>query len=62
MTPTELKAARKRLGLTQKALAQALTDLGRKTSPRTVEGWEYGRTIPWDLELAIEKLEKINHS
>ncbi|MFA4904491.1 MAG: hypothetical protein WC600_17290 [Desulfobaccales bacterium] len=57
MTPNELKAARFRLGLTQKGLAQTLTALGRKTSRRTVEGWEQGRTIPWGIELALEKIE-----
>lgn len=57
MTPGELKAARLRLGLTQNSLAQALTALGRKTSPRTVEGWEQGRSIPWEMDLALEKLE-----
>jgi DNA-binding transcriptional regulator YiaG len=42
MTPADLKAIRRRLGLTQKGLAQALTNLDCPTSPRTVEGWEQG--------------------
>ncbi len=35
MTPSELKSARLRLGLTQEALAMALG-----VNPRTVAGWE----------------------
>lgn len=66
MTPIELKAARLRLGLTQKGLAQALSDLrGELISVRTVQGWESGwknSPIPWCLIFALEKLESIANS
>jgi DNA-binding transcriptional regulator YiaG len=50
MTPTELKAARRTLGLSQRALAVALSDpdnpQGHQVNPRTIRRWETGLQIP----------------
>ncbi|WP_063515537.1 helix-turn-helix domain-containing protein [Schleiferilactobacillus harbinensis] len=40
-TPTEIKTIRQKTGATQRVLAEMLA-----VSPRTVEAWEVGRTIP----------------
>lgn len=54
MTPSEFRAARKRLGLTRAALAEALG-----VTPRTVGNWSWGHTeIPPFMALAIEALER----
>lgn len=61
MTPTDLKAARLRLGLTQEGLARALSRIGFPRSLRTVQGWESGlpgKPIPAWLSLALDKLDK----
>lgn len=53
MTPSEIKAARARLGLSQAKLAAALP-----AATRTVEDWEAGRRTPPDyLERALRDLE-----
>jgi len=55
MTPADLLAARKRLGLTQGQLAQAL----RLQPPgdRTVRFWEKGeRAIPGPVVVAVEMM------
>lgn len=51
MTPTDLRTARKTLGLTQKQLAEAL-GLTRISITR----YEAGRAIPLYIELAIREL------
>lgn len=54
LTKEEVRAARKRLGLTQEAFAQALG-----VSLRTVEVWEGGRSSPPPyLSLALIVLEQ----
>lgn len=61
MTPDDLKATRRRLGLTQKALAEALTRIGFTVALRTVQNWEQGgarNPIPRGLTFALEKLTK----
>ena len=53
MTGPELKAARRRLGLSQAALAHALRLGG--DGGRTVRRWERGdRSIPGPVEVAVE--------
>jgi DNA-binding transcriptional regulator YiaG len=58
MTPAELKAARKALGLTQQGLADAL----RLTGPYakdTVRSWESGRRpISGPVQVAVEAMIK----
>lgn len=55
MTPTELRIARKTLGLTQKGLAQALR-MG-KHGWQTISKWERdGGTVPGPVSVAIELL------
>lgn len=57
MTPTDLRSARKRLGLSTNGLAEALR-LG-KGGGRTVRRWESGDTpISGPASLAIELLLK----
>lgn len=54
MTPAKLRAARKRLGMTQRRLAEALG-----VPPNTVYRWETGRMAilhPRILELALRAL------
>jgi DNA-binding transcriptional regulator YiaG len=56
MTPDELRAERKRLGLSQPKLAAALG-----ISVRTLQDWEQGRRVPRMMlliERAIAQLEK----
>ncbi len=54
MTSKELKKIRNDLGMTQKALAEALN-----TPFRTLQDWEYGkRRIPGILEITLECLKK----
>lgn len=63
MTPDDLKAARLRLGLTQKALAEALSKIGFSVKHRTVQNWEQGlprNPLPKGLLFALEKLEALN--
>lgn len=60
MTPADLRAARKRLGLTQKGLAEALR-MGSH-GWQTISGWESDsneRGVPGPAEVAIECL--LNH-
>jgi DNA-binding transcriptional regulator YiaG len=54
MTREELKKIRDDLGMTQKALSEALN-----TPFRTLQDWEYGkRRIPGILEIALACLKK----
>lgn len=56
MTPTDLKAARKALGLTQSGLAKALR-LSEKNGDRSVRIWETeGNTVPGPVQVAVELL------
>jgi transcriptional regulator with XRE-family HTH domain len=53
--PADLRAARKALGLTQHALAEAL-GMGR-WGWQTISAWEGGRSpVPKDLPAKLEKL------
>ncbi len=53
MTPADLRTARKRLGLTQNGLAEALR-MG-KWGWQTISKWERnGSTIPGPVQVAIE--------
>lgn len=53
MTPSEFRAARKRLGMTRAALAKALG-----VSPKTISNWAWERAaIPPFLALALKWLE-----
>lgn len=55
MTPAEFRDARKQLGLTQKALAEALR-MG-KHGWQTISGWENdGATVPGPVSVAMECL------
>lgn len=57
MTPADLRAARKRLGLTQHGLAEALR-MG-KWGWQTISKWENGDTpVPGPAQVAIELLLK----
>jgi DNA-binding transcriptional regulator YiaG len=57
MTPDDFRAARKTLGHTQHAMAEALR-MGRH-GWQTVSGWENGKTpIPGPVSLAVECLLK----
>lgn len=59
MTPTELRAARKRLGLTQHGLAEALR-MG-KNGWQSISRWEQdGNTVPGPAQVAIECLLEHN--
>jgi DNA-binding transcriptional regulator YiaG len=59
MTPAELKAARKALGMTQSEFADALL-LSPKNGGRTVRVWESeGSTIPGPVQIAVNCL--LNH-
>ncbi len=59
MTPAELRAARVKLGLTQKALARELR-MGEH-GWQSVSAWESGsRDIPGPVAVAVECL--LNHS
>ena len=55
MTPANLREARKRLGLTQHGLAEALR-MG-KNGWQSVSRWEQdGNTIPGPVQVAVEAL------
>jgi DNA-binding transcriptional regulator YiaG len=57
MTPADLRAARKRLGLTQHGLAEALR-MG-KHGWQSVSRWEQdGNTIPGPVQVAVEAMLK----
>lgn len=57
MSPSELREARKRLGLTQHGLAEALR-MG-KNGWQSVSRWEQdGNTIPGPVQIAIELMLK----
>lgn len=54
MTPADLRAARKTLGLTQSGLAEALR-LSPTNGSRTIRIWETdGNTIPGPAQVAVE--------
>lgn len=56
MTPTELRTARKTLGLTQSGLAKALR-LSEKNGDRSVRIWEQeGNTVPGPVQVAVEAM------
>ena len=56
MTPSELRTARKTLGLTQSGLAKALR-LSEKNGDRSVRIWEQdGNTVPGPVQVAIEAM------
>ena len=58
MTPVDLKAARKALGLSQSALANALR-LSPKNGGRTIRLWEAeGGTVPGPVQVAVEAMMK----
>jgi DNA-binding transcriptional regulator YiaG len=53
MTPSELRTARKTLGLTQSGLAAALR-LSEKNGDRSVRIWETeGNTVPGPVQVAV---------
>lgn len=55
MTPVDLRKARKRLGLTQHGLAEALR-MG-KNGWQSVSRWEQdGNTVPGPVQVAVESL------
>ena len=55
MSPRELRAARKRLGLTQHGLAEALR-MG-KNGWQSVSRWEQdGSTVPGPVQVAVEQM------
>ncbi len=56
MAENEFKAARKRLGMTQRELSETL-DIPK----RTIEEWEGGRRNPpeWVKKLILEKMESM---
>lgn len=54
MTPADLRALRKRLGLTQSAIAPLLGAAGE----RTIRAWESGyRRIPRSVEMLAAEME-----
>ena len=54
LTPADLRAARKALGLTQTGLAKALR-LSEKNGDRSVRIWETeGNTVPGPVQVAVE--------
>lgn len=56
MTPADLKAARKTLGLSQTGLAEALR-LSPANGDRTIRLWETkGNTVPGPAQIAVECL------
>lgn len=56
MTPTDLRAARKTLGLTQSSLAKALR-LSEANGGRSVRIWEReGNTVPGPVQVAVEAM------
>lgn len=63
MTPADLRASRKALGLTQSGLARALR-LSEKNGDRSVRIWESdGNTVPGPVQVAVEfMLEQVRNS
>lgn len=58
MTPSDLRAAREALGLTQSGLAKALR-LSPKNGDRSVRIWEAeGNTVPGPVQVAVEFMLK----
>jgi DNA-binding transcriptional regulator YiaG len=56
VNPSELRAARKTLGLTQSGLARALR-LSEKNGDRSVRIWETeGNTVPGPVQVAVEMM------
>lgn len=56
MDPSDLRAARKVLGLTQSGLAKALR-LSEKNGDRSVRIWEQeGSTVPGPVQVAVEAM------
>ena len=56
MKPSDIKAARKVLGLSQDGLAEALRMTGANRD-RTVRNWEKeGNTVPGPVQVAVEAL------
>jgi DNA-binding transcriptional regulator YiaG len=62
MTPTDLRTARKTLGLTQTGLADALR-LSPRNGSRSIRIWEReGNTVPGPVQVAVAMmLERISH-
>ena len=61
MTPTDLRAARKALGLTQNGLAEALR-MSEKNGGRSVRIWETeGNTVPGPVQVAVEFMMKVHN-
>ena len=59
MTPAEIAAARKRLGLSLTGMAAALTEVGYRCDRQTYWRWEQGQQEPEQpamLRLALERL------
>ena len=57
--PTFLRTFRKRHGLTQKQLAEKLSDNGRNVGLRTVQHWEDGDRTPTPyLKRALRDLQR----
>lgn len=52
----QLQEARKKAGLTQKAMSEQLS-----IPLRTIEDWEHGRRTPpiWTVKLIVEKLNNL---
>lgn len=60
MTPTDLRTARKTLGLTQSGLARVLR-LSEKNGDRSVRIWEQdGNTVPGPVQVAVELMLERN--
>lgn len=58
MTPRQLKTARKKLGMTQQQLGEAL-ELDGKWKSRTVRLWEAdGGTVPGPVAVAVRYMLK----
>ena len=58
MTPRDLRAARKALGLTQAGLASRLR-LSEKNGDRSIRVWEQdGNTVPGPVQVAVEYMLK----
>ena len=62
MTPADLRAARKTLGLTQSGLARALR-LSEKNGDRSVRIWEQeGNTVPGPVQVAVGMMLERNRN
>lgn len=61
MTAAELRCARVTMGLTEHALAEALTAAGHPMSERDVRTWEKGREIPAPIADAVREAEAAAH-